>query len=151
LADLHHGLDSTLNVVHNEIKYKADVVKEYGDIPASSACRPDQPGVHELLVNAAHAIAERGIITVRTGTEPDSVWVEIADTGSGIAPENLTRIFDPFFTTKPVGKGTGLGLSLSYGIVKKHGGRIDVTSEPGRGSAFRITLPIEPGASKAEG
>ncbi|MDO8931604.1 MAG: ATP-binding protein [Rhodocyclaceae bacterium] len=151
-ADLHKGLDSTLNVANNEIKYKAEVVKEYGALPQIE-CLPSQLNqvFLNLLVNAAHAIAERGIITVRTGTEPDSVWVEIADTGSGIAPENLTRIFDPFFTTKPVGKGTGLGLSLSYGIVKKHGGRIDVTSEPGRGSAFRITLPIEPGASKEEG
>ncbi|MDO8931608.1 MAG: ATP-binding protein, partial [Rhodocyclaceae bacterium] len=65
-----------------------------------------------------------------------------ADTGSGIAPENLQRIFDPFFTTKPVGKGTGLGLSLSYGIVQKHQGRIEVASEVGKGTTFRIHLPL---------
>jgi len=94
-----------------------------------------------LLVNAAHAIAERGI-TLRTGTAGDEVWIEIADTGHGIAPEHLGRIFEPFFTTKPVGKGTGLGLSLSYGIVQKHHGRIEVASEPGNGTCFRLVLPI---------
>ena len=97
-----------------------------------------------LLVNAAHAIepsaARSRCAPAATG---DEVWVEIADTGSGIAPENLKRIFDPFFTTKPVGKGTGLGLSLSYGIVQKHDGRIEVRSELGKGTSFRIVLPIK--------
>ncbi len=142
-ADLHKGLDSTLNVVWNELKYKAEVVKEYGDLPEVE-CLPSQLNqvFMNLLVNAAHAIAEHGVITLRTGCAGDEVWVEIADTGSGIAPENIGRIFDPFFTTKPVGKGTGLGLSLSYGIVEKHHGRIDVHSEPGKGTAFRVSLPV---------
>jgi signal transduction histidine kinase len=70
------------------------------------------------------------------------VWVEIADDGAGIPKELLPRIFDPFFTTKPIGSGTGLGLSLSYGIIQKHNGKIEVDSEPGRGTTFRITLPI---------
>ena len=104
-----------------------------------------------LLVNAAHAIAERGTITVRTGRDGNEVWVEVADTGSGIAPENLKRIFDPFFTTKPVGKGTGLGLSLSYGIVQKHHGRIEVRSEVGKGTAFRVALPLQQPEAAAEG
>ena len=73
------------------------------------------------------------------------VWVEFADTGKGIAPENLKRIFDPFFTTKPVGKGTGLGLSLSYGIIEKHQGSIEVESEVGKGSTFRLRLPVSQG------
>ena len=142
-ADLHKGLDSTLNVVWNEIKYKAEVVKEYGELPAVECLASQLNQVFmNLLVNAAHAIAERGTITVRTGCAGPEVWVEVADSGSGIAPENLKRIFEPFFTTKPVGKGTGLGLSLAYGIVKKHHGRIDVTSEPGKGTVFRVTLPI---------
>ena len=142
-ADLHKGLDSTLNVVNNEIKYKAEVVKEYGELPPVE-CLPSQLNqvFMNLLVNAAHAIAERGTITLRTGGVGEEVWVEVADTGSGIAPENMKRIFDPFFTTKPVGKGTGLGLSLSYGIVQKHHGRIEVQSEQGRGTTFRITLPV---------
>ena len=95
-----------------------------------------------LLVNAAHAIESSGIITIRTGQDGEWVWVEIADTGSGITPENLSRIFEPFFTTKPVGKGTGLGLSLSYAIITQHGGRIDVHSEVGRGTTFRVWLPL---------
>ena len=143
-ADLHAGLDSTLNIVNNEIKYKADVVKQYGALPEVQCLASELNQVFlNLLVNAAHAItAERGTITLRTGAEGDQVWVEVGDNGGGIAPENLSRIFDPFFTTKPVGKGTGLGLSLSYGIVKKHGGRIDVRSELGRGTTFRVVLPV---------
>jgi two-component system NtrC family sensor kinase len=145
LADLHHGIDSTLNIVNNEIKYKADVVKEYGQLP-DIECLPSELNqvFMNLLVNAAHSIrADRGTITIRTGANESQVWVEVQDTGEGIAKENLGRIFDPFFTTKPVGKGTGLGLSLSYGIVKKHMGSIDVTSEPGEGTCFRVTLPIQ--------
>ncbi|HET9113681.1 MAG TPA: ATP-binding protein, partial [Burkholderiales bacterium] len=96
-----------------------------------------------LLVNAAHAIEERGIITVRTGKYDDNeIWIEISDTGTGIAPENLKRIFDPFFTTKPIGKGTGLGLSLSYGIIRKHHGRIEVSSKVGAGTTFKVSLPV---------
>ncbi|MBS4099535.1 MAG: bacteriohemerythrin [Sulfuricella sp.] len=147
-ANLNKGLDSTLNVVSNEIKYKAEVIKKYGDIP-EIYCLPRQLNqvFMNLLVNAAHAIDGRGTITVRTGSEAGQVWVEIADSGKGIPPENLTRIFDPFFTTKPVGKGTGLGLSLSYGIVDKHHGDIVVESEVGKGTTFRIRLPVEqPGA-----
>jgi two-component system NtrC family sensor kinase len=143
-ADLHRGIDSTLNVVASEIKYKADVTKEYGALPEVE-CLPSQINqvLMNLLVNAAHAIGEeRGRITIRTGTAADQVWLEVADTGSGIDPDTLKRVFEPFFTTKPVGKGTGLGLSLSYGIVQKHHGRIDVASVVGRGTTFRVTLPI---------
>jgi len=142
-ADLHEGIDSTLNIVNNEIKYKAEVVKEYGDIPQVE-CLPSQLNqvFMNLLVNASHAIEERGLITVRTGQTGEEAWVEIADTGKGIAAENLQKIFDPFFTTKPIGKGTGLGLSLSYGIIQKHNGRIEVQSEIGKGTTFRIWLPL---------
>jgi PAS domain S-box-containing protein len=149
-ASLHQGIDSTLNIVSNEVKYKADVVKEYGDIP-DIKCLPLQINqvVMNLVVNAAHAIGpEHGRITVRTGRDAGQlVWIEVQDNGSGIPPEVLSRIFDPFFTTKAVGKGTGLGLSLAYGIVQKHGGRIEVDSAPGQGSRFRVLLPIEPAAS----
>jgi signal transduction histidine kinase len=96
------------------------------------------------LVNAAHAIGEtHGTIKVRTGGDAETVWVEVSDSGCGIARMNLSRIFDPFFTTKPVGKGTGLGLSLSYGIVQKHHGQIGVQSEVGKGTTFRVTLPVK--------
>lgn len=144
-VNLHHGIDSTLNIVNNEIKYKADVVKQYGDLPEVQ-CLPSELNqvFMNLLVNAAHAITkERGTITIRTGAEAGEAWVEVADDGAGIPAENLERIFDPFFTTKPVGQGTGLGLSLSYGIVQKHGGRMEVTSEIGRGTTFRVTIPVE--------
>jgi two-component system, NtrC family, sensor kinase len=150
-ADVHKGLDSTLNIVNNEIKYKANVVKEYGTLPEVRCLASELNQVFmNLLVNAAHAIDKaRGTIHIRTGSTPDGVWIEIEDDGSGIAPDNLSRIFDPFFTTKPVGKGTGLGLSLSYGIVKKHHGRIEVDSELGRGTRFRVSLPVTHGEQEA--
>jgi signal transduction histidine kinase len=144
LADLHRGIDSTLNIVGDQVNGKADIVKDYGVIPQIE-CLPSQINqvVMNLVVNAAQAIgAEQGTITIRTGTDGDQVWIEIADNGSGISEAHLSRIFDPFFTTKPVGKGTGLGLSLSYGIVQKHQGRIEVHSEVGQGTCFRVVLPV---------
>lgn len=142
-SNLHQGLDSTLNIVNNEIKYKVDLIKEYGDIPEVECLSSQLNQVFmNLLVNAAHAIEERGTITIRTGMREKEVWVEVADTGKGIAPEHIKKIFDPFFTTKPIGKGTGLGLSLSYGIVQKHHGRIEVQSEVGKGAAFKVWLPV---------
>jgi two-component system NtrC family sensor kinase len=143
-ANLHKGIDSTLNIVNNEIKYKADVVKQYADLP-DIECLPSELNqvFMNLLVNAAHAIgSERGTITIRTGAEAEKVWAEVEDNGTGIPRESLTRIFDPFFTTKPIGKGTGLGLSLAYGIVQKHDGNIEVQSTVGVGSKFRVWLPI---------
>ncbi len=147
-ADLNAGIESTLNVVWNEIKYKADIVRELGDIPPV-LCAPAQINqvFMNILVNAAQAIETHGTITLRSGTQNGHVWFEIEDNGKGIPEEVRKRIFEPFFTTKPVGKGTGLGLSISYDIVvKKHGGSLDVRSEPGKGSCFRITLPIHPPA-----
>ena len=96
-----------------------------------------------LMVNAAHAIPEQGTITLRTGFDQSTVWVEVEDTGAGIKPEHLKRIFEPFFTTKPIGKGTGLGLSLAYSIVQRHHGKLDVHSELGEGTVFRVSLPRE--------
>lgn len=151
-ADLEAGLDSTLRVVANELKYKAEVVKQYGGI-AQVECFPSQLNqvFVNLLINASHAIGAAGRITVRTGQDAGFVWVEVEDSGHGIRPEHLERIFEPFFTTKPVGKGTGLGLSLSYGIVQKHAGRIDVRSVLGEGTVFRVTLPQRAPASPAAG
>jgi PAS domain S-box-containing protein len=141
--DIHQGLDSTLNVVWNQLKYNCEVKKEYGELPPVECVLSQLNQVFmNLLVNAAQAIVGRGSISVRTGCSGDRVWIEIADTGTGIPPEHLQRIFDPFFTTKPVGKGTGLGLSVSYSIVQKHHGTIDVESEAGRGTTFRIWLPV---------
>lgn len=143
-ADLHQGIDSTLNVVNNEIKYKADVIREYGKLPEVE-CLPSQLNqvFLNLLVNAAHAMGEkRGVITIRSGVQGDQVWLEFADNGCGMSEDVQKKIFDPFFTTKPIGKGTGLGLSLSYGIIQKHRGTLAVASGLGVGTTFRIELPI---------
>jgi len=144
-ANLHKNIDSTLNIVANEVKYRADIVKEYGAIP-DIECLPSQLNqvIMNLDINAAHAIEkeERGKITIRTGQEDEHVWIEITDTGCGIPEKNLASIFDPFFTTKPVGQGTGLGLAVSYSIIQKHEGRISVHSKVGQGTSFRIVLPI---------
>lgn len=144
-ANLHQGIDSTVNIVANEIRYKADVVKEYGPLP-DIECLPSQLNqvFMNLLINSAHAMSDaRGCITIRSGVQGEHVWLEFADTGAGIPEPIRQKIFDPFFTTKPIGKGTGLGLSLSYGIIKNHNGKIEVHSEVGKGTTFRITLPIK--------
>jgi two-component system NtrC family sensor kinase len=147
-VDLHAGLESTLNVVSNEIKYKAEIVRDYGTLPRVE-CRPSQINqvFMNLLVNAAQAIPQKGRITLKSGCADDKVWISVSDTGSGIPPEILARIFDPFFTTKPVGKGTGLGLSVSYGIIEKHGGKIEVASQPGEGTTFTVWLPTRQAAA----
>ena len=145
MADLHKGIDSTLNIVWNDLKYKCTVNKDYGTLPLVW-CVPSQLNqvFMNLLVNAGHAIADKGMITIRTGQVGDEVFISVTDTGVGIPPEHLSRIFEPFFTTKPVGKGTGLGLSLAYSIVQKHKGRLNVQSTVGEGSCFTLWLPIEP-------
>ena len=143
LVDLHKGLDSTLNVVWNEVKFKAEVVRQYGELPDVECIGSQLNQVFmNLIVNAAHAIENRGTIWLETGTRDEWVFVRVRDDGCGIAPENFKRLFEPFFTTKPVGSGTGLGLSVSYSIVGKHHGRIEVQSEPGKGTAFTVWLPI---------
>ncbi len=144
-ANLHDGLDSTLNIVCNEIKYKADIVKEYGELPDVECLASQLNQVFmNLLLNAAQAIEDRGTIKIHTAiNEKNQVIIEFSDTGEGISKIHLNRIFDPFFTTKPVGSGTGLGLSLSYGIIKKHKGEIGVQSVEGEGTTFTITLPVK--------
>lgn len=151
LADIHRGLDSTLNIIWNDLKYKAQVVKTFGEIPQIE-CIPSELNqvFMNILLNAGQAIAERGIVTVSSSVDGDHVVVAIGDDGAGMPEEVLPRIFDPFFTTKPVGTGTGLGLAISYGLVKKHHGTIDVTSTPGEGTLFLIRLPIKQPESEAE-
>ena len=142
-VDLHAGLESTINIIWNELKYKVTLERRFAELPLVE-CLPSELNQvwMNLLLNAGHAIGERGNIVVATGQEGDMVWVECRDDGKGIAADVLKRIFDPFFTTKPVGSGTGLGLSISYSIVNKHHGRIDVDSTPGQGTAFRVWLPV---------
>lgn len=140
--DVVEGLEATLKVANNEIKYKADVQREYGSTEVIE-CLPSQINqvILNLLVNAAQAMRERGTITLRTGSDGKGVWFEVEDTGCGIEDKDVKRLFEPFYTTKPVGQGTGLGLSLSYSIVRKHGGDISVRSRPGTGTCFRVWLP----------
>lgn len=143
VADLLAGLESTLAVAAHELKYKADVRRELMPLPPVR-CMPAQINqvFLNLLVNAAQAIPDHGTITLKSGSAADRVWIEIADTGCGMDEATRRRIFEPFFTTKPVGTGTGLGLSLTWDIIQKHGGSIDVKSAPGQGTAIRVWLPV---------
>lgn len=142
-ADLSRGLDCTLSFLSSGFGEAIRIVREYGEMPEVQ-CLPSQLNLAfmKLLINAAEAIDGAGVISVRAGEGGERAWVEIADTGRGISPEDLPRVFDPFFSTKPVGQGRGLGLSQVYNIVSNHHGRIEVWSEPGKGSRFRIELPM---------
>ncbi len=135
-------LETAINLTWNEIKYKAELIREYAQLPPIK-CYPrllTQVFVN-LLVNACQAIEKQGKIWVRTFKRDGYYCAQVEDTGCGISKENLNKIFDPFFTTKEVNKGTGLGLSISYGIIKKHQGKIEVESEPGKGTIFTIKIP----------
>jgi len=142
-ADINENLNSTLNVVWNELKYKAKVIKDYGTLPKIK-CYPQQLNqvFMNILVNAAQAIEKEGEIRLVTRAKNGYIEIKISDTGVGIPKENLSKIFDPFFTTKEVGKGTGLGLNVAYNIIQKHKGTTEVESEVGKGTTFTIRLPI---------
>jgi PAS domain S-box-containing protein len=143
-VNLHDGLDSTLTLVHHQLKNRIQVVKEYGDLPEVE-CYPNQVNqvFMNLLVNAEQAMPERGTLTIKTFRDQDQIKILISDTGVGIPKENLKRIFDPGFTTKGVGVGTGLGLSICYKIIQDHHGKIEVTSEVGKGTTFTLSLPLQ--------
>jgi len=142
-SDLNHNIEATLNILGAQIGTQTKVVKDFGLLP-EVWCQPSLNQVFlNIISNALQAMAGGGTLTLRTRETGGQAVVEVSDTGCGIPVETQGRIFEPFFTTKPVGEGTGLGLSLAYGIVKKHGGRIEVDSRPGQGSTFRIVLPIK--------
>jgi two-component system NtrC family sensor kinase len=150
LYDVNAGIENSLVVAWNEIKYVAEVRKDFGELPQIKARGGEiNQVVLNILVNAAQAIeaqkrSEKGLIEIETRRKGAQVRIVVRDDGPGIPEDARTRVFDPFFTTKEPGKGTGLGLSISYDIiVTKHGGSISVESEPGRGTAFIIDLPIE--------
>ena len=157
-VDLNRSIKSTLVIASTEYKYVADVVTDLApDLPLVT-CHGGQinQAVLNLVVNAAHAIGDvvkgtplKGKITVSTRVEGDYVVISVSDTGGGI-PENIRpRIFDPFFTTKEVGKGTGQGLSIAHNAIKSHGGQFDFDTEMGKGTTFRVRLPLEPVESAA--
>lgn len=141
-TDMHECIEAALRVAANELKYKCEVVKEFGVVPR---IQTDTGAllqvIMSLLINAAHAIEKRGRIVIRTSVEKKFVRVSIADNGVGISDENLKKLFTPFFTTKPKGQGTGLGLSSSRAILEKLGGEILVDSAIGRGSTFTVLIP----------
>jgi light-regulated signal transduction histidine kinase (bacteriophytochrome) len=144
-VNLNEGLESTLRILWNDLKYKCHVRREFSPLPLlrCNAGHINQVAMN-LLLNAAQAIPEEGgHIVIKTWATHRDVCLSVSDTGTGIAPEHLHRIFDPFFTTKPVGQGTGLGLTISYNIVKKHGGLIQVDSAAGVGSTFTVILPLD--------
>ena len=142
-VDLRKGLDSTLNLMAHQIGDTIEIVREYADVPMIE-CQPFQINqvFLSLLTNAVQAVGGRGRILLRLASEENGVRIDVSDSGRGIPPEHLPRLFEPFFTTKPVGSGTGLGLSVAYGIVRAHGGSIDVHSKPGEGATFVIHLPL---------
>ena len=146
-VDIRYPIESAVSIASNEIKYRATLVKDFGmtsPVMASDG-RLSQVFLN-LLVNAAHAIPEGHVeqneIRVRTWQEGDEVCAEVRDTGAGIPADTLNHIFEPFFTTKAVGVGSGLGLSIVRSIVSGYGGRIDVTSEVGKGTSFVVRLPV---------
>ena len=144
VADINECLDTTINIVWNELKYKCEVKKEYGELPPT-VCNPQQLNqmFMNLLVNAAQAIETKGEIRIKTWADQDWIYTRISDTGSGIPQDKIKRIFEPFYTSKEVGKGTGLGLSIVYDIVvKNHKGDIQVESEEGKGTTFTVKIPV---------
>jgi signal transduction histidine kinase len=142
LIDINKCLESTLNVVNNELKYKAEVIRDFGEIPLVEGYPQKLNQVFlNILVNAGQAIENKGEIRIRTGKEGRNAVISISDTGCGIENEHLSKIFDPFFTTKEIGKGTGLGMNIAYNIIEEHKGKLAVESSPGKGTTFTITLP----------
>jgi len=141
--DINEGIEATLIVVENELKYVADISLELGRLPTIEGY-PGQINqvILNLLINASQAINDRGQITIRSFVRDSYVVVEVEDSGMGIAKEQLDEIFTPFYTTKPPGQGTGLGLAISYSIIERHHGYISVRSEVDEGSCFSIFLPI---------
>jgi len=146
-TDIVNVVETSLQIANNELRHKARIIRDLKPTPlvSANAARLGQVFLN-LLLNAAHAMvdgrASENTVTVSTGTLPNGhAFMRVRDTGSGIAPEHVERIFDPFFTTKPVGSGTGLGLSICRGIIDKLGGSIDMTTQVGVGTTFRVTLP----------
>lgn len=144
-VDIHQGMESTIRLLSQYYgPGNLKLERDYAHLPPVD-CYPGQLNQvwMNLLANAAQAVGSQGVVRVGTRMENQTVVVTISDTGCGISPENLKKIFDPFFTTKPVGEGTGLGLSISYGIIKQHGGSINVESRLGVGTTFTVLIPVD--------
>ncbi|EGG95275.1 PAS/PAC sensor signal transduction histidine kinase [gamma proteobacterium IMCC1989] len=143
ILDVNETIENTLKLVQNEIKYTAELSIDYGELPKTMG----YPGslsqvILNILVNASQAVEENGRINLSTTLEKNWILISIKDNGVGISEDAINKIFDPFFTTKPVGLGTGLGLSISSGIMKQHGGQIEVDSKVGKGTLFTLHIPV---------
>jgi two-component system NtrC family sensor kinase len=146
--DIHQAVDDTLNLLTGEIKNRIQIIKKYKKLPLVTCYASHINQVFmNLLSNAAQAIEGNGNIWISTNTSTkngeDFVEISFQDSGKGMSSEVMDKIFDPFFSTKGVGQGTGLGLSISYGIVQKHGGEIQVKSQPGIGTEFIVHMPVK--------
>lgn len=143
VCNLNDCIKSTLKVVNNEIKYHCDIKTTLHDLP-DTYCASGQikQVLLNLLINAGHAIEDKGTIEIQSRAVDNIIEISIKDTGCGISETQMDKLFDPFYTTKPIGKGTGLGLAISYGIIQEHDGDISIESKVGVGSTFTITLPV---------
>jgi len=143
MSNLNDCIESTLKVVNNEIKYHCDIRTSLNDLPPTyCASGQIKQVILNLLINAGHAITDKGVIEIGSNLINNQIEISIKDTGCGISEEQMDKLFDPFYTTKPIGKGTGLGLAISYGIIQDHKGNIKIDSEVGKGSTFTLILPI---------
>lgn len=143
--DLPKEIDTTLNILHNKLKNKVEIVKDYDDnLPSVEGYGGQLNQVFmNIFDNSCYAIKDKGTITIRIHKKENSVIIEIQDSGCGMNKEQQAKIFDPFFTTKPVGEGTGLGMSISYKVIQRHNGTIKVDSEEGKGTKFTICIPLK--------
>jgi signal transduction histidine kinase len=148
---LNEQVEHALRIAQKELTQRCRVVRDLGESPALFG-RPQQitQVLVNLLVNAAQSIAQEGTVTVVTRQNGDEAIVSVSDSGSGMTAETRSHLFEPFFTTKPVGKGTGLGLAVIHGIVRAHGGHIEVESELGKGSRFTVHLPLKAPTTQGE-
>lgn len=143
--DLPKEIDTTLNILHNKLKGKIEIIKEYDpDMPLIEGYGGQINQVFmNILDNSSYAIKDQGTITIRLRKRENDVIIEFEDNGCGMKKEQTAKIFEPFFTTKPVGEGTGLGMSISYKVIQRHNGQITIDSEEGKGTKFTITLPLK--------
>jgi two-component system NtrC family sensor kinase len=154
VVDLHATINDVLSLLEHQFRTaKVQVRKDlWTEAPIVSAVEHKLQQVFlNLFLNARDAMPKGGWLSISTRIEDGSVLVEVGDTGAGIQSEHLSRIYDPFFTTKPIGQGTGLGLSITYGIVREHGGVITCESTEGKGTVFRLSLPLAPRTLSVEG
>jgi signal transduction histidine kinase len=144
VVDLNICLEEMASLAQREMGSRVRVVKRLRPVPPVRCFRGQMNQVFlNLLKNAGEAIEKKGTVTLRTRRKNGHILIEVSDTGRGMPEEIRKKLFEPFFTTKPVGQGMGLGLSISAMIVHNHGGQISVKSRVGRGSVFRVELPIQ--------